>query len=282
MNTFVIHPNPRKDTDLSVSRAVVDTLCSLGGTVYAPAALAAALPGAVPYEAFPADAQLLLVVGGDGSVIDASCLAVENDIPLLGINLGRIGYLSEVEPTELSVLGRLFTDAYTTAEELLLTVSCEVGGEEHRSSRLALNDIIVSHGSSSGMADLTVSDSGGDTVRYRADGLILSTPAGSTAYSLSAGGPVVARGVPALTLTPVCAHSLFQRSILFSAQECITVRNTGESELHVLVDGRPFMPMPVGAVCHVRADEKRLRMLRLSEKGTLSVLFRKIRTIETI
>ena len=282
MNTFVIHPNPRKDTDLSVSRAVVRELTSHGGRVYAARSIAAELDGTVPYDTFPTDAQLILVVGGDGSVIDASCLAVAHGVPLLGINLGKIGYLSEVEPSDIGVLSHLLDDTYTTDEQMLLSVACELDGQTCACDRLALNDIIVSHTDTCGMAELTVSDSSGDTVRYRADGLIVSTPAGSTAYSLSAGGPVVARDIPAIILTPVCAHSLFQRSILFSASACITVKNTGEAPLDVLVDGRPFMQLPVGEVCHVRVAEKRLRMLRLAHKGVFSTLFQKIRTIETI
>jgi len=282
MNTFVIHPNPRKDTDLSVSMAVVRELTRHGGRVYAAHSLADRLPGTVPYDSFPTDAQLILVVGGDGSVIDASCLAVTHSVPLLGINLGKIGYLSEVEPSDIGVLSHLFDDTYTTDEQMLLSVTCEIDGQAFACDRLALNDIIVSHTSTSGMADLTVSDSSGDTVRYRADGLIVSTPAGSTAYSLSAGGPVVARDISAITLTPVCAHSLFQRSILFSAASCITVKNTGESALDILIDGRPFMHLPAGALCRVQVASKRLRMLRLSHKGVFSTLFQKIRTIETI
>ncbi len=282
MNSFVILPNPIKDIDLSVSRAVVNELVCAGGCVYAEASVAAALPGTIAYTTFPTQAQLLIVIGGDGSVIDASVLAVRYNIPLLGVNLGKIGYLSDIDPQQLCVLRRLLTDDYTITEQLLLTVSCEIAGERVACDRLALNDISVSHSTPNGMADFIVSDSSGDAVRYRADGLIVATPAGSTAYSLSAGGPVVARNVPALTVTPVCAHSLFQRSIIYSSQERIAIRNVGKTDLQVLVDGRSYLSLPAQAVCHVRAADTALRMIKLSETGVFSTLFRKLRTIETI
>lgn len=282
MKAFVILPNPLKDKDLSVSRAVVDRLIACGARVYAEASMASRLPGCEPYTTFPSDAELLLVIGGDGSVIDASVLAVQKQIPLLGINLGKIGYLSEVDPQELSVLRQLIDDQYTTTEQMLLTVSCVIAGEQVTCDRMALNDIIVSHSSASGIAEFTVSDSSEDTVRYRADGLIVATPAGSTAYSLSAGGPVVAHNVPALTVTPVCAHSLFQRSIIYSSKERIAIRNVGSTDLQVLVDGRPYLSLPPESVCYVEVADTPLRMLKLSHTGVFSTLFRKIRTIETL
>ncbi len=282
MKNFVILPNPLKDTDLSVSRAVVDALRGYGAVVYAEAAVAKKLAGTVAYDTFPADAQLIIVIGGDGSVIDASVQAVRYNVPLLGVNLGKIGYLSEVDPKELSVLGALIDDTYTTAELMLLTATCDIDGTVTACERKALNDIIFSHNSTSGMAEFTVSDSSADTVRYRADGLIIATPAGSTAYSLSAGGPVVAQNVPALTVTPVCAHSLFQRSIIYSSDERIAVRNIGMTDLQVLADGRPYMALPPGGICYVQKAAVPLRMLRIAETGVFSALFRKIRTIETL
>ena len=281
MKTFVLIPNPTKDTDLAVSAAVVDTLCRQGGVVYAERSIAERLTGVLPYDIFPAAAELILVVGGDGSMIDASRLAVEFDVPLLGINLGKIGYLSEVDPADLSVLASLFAEDYRLEEQMLLEVSGAPEAAE-TSGRLAINDVIVSHGTPSGMAEFTVSDSSSDTVRYRADGLIVATPVGTTAYSLSAGGPVVARDISAMTLTPVCAHSLFQRSILFSASERLRIENVGDSDLHVLVDGRPHMRLPVGGACYIAAAKRTWKLLKLAERGVFSTLFRKIRTIETI
>ena len=120
---------------------------------------------------------MVISVGGDGSILDASVTALLWDIPLLGVNLGKVGYLSEVEPDNLDILARLFSGEYTVEEKMLLTVAAVRDGAAERAERLAVNDVIISHDTFLGIADFTLENSVGDCVKYRADGLILSTPA---------------------------------------------------------------------------------------------------------
>ena len=192
MKSIVIIPNNHKDSDFAISIKTAEFLSGCGATVYVEDKYETSLGGyATVCASIPTDAELILVIGGDGSIIDASVPAIEYDLPVLGINLGNLGYLAEVEPENISQLKRIFTGEYKIEEKMLLSVAVERGGKLVESNRLALNDVIISHESYLGLAELSLTDSHGATVKYRADGLILSTPVGSTAYSLSAGGPII-------------------------------------------------------------------------------------------
>ena len=282
MNRFVLLPNPQKDAGLAVTARIASLLHGAGATVYLDETIGEGIPGALSYKKFPVDAEAILVIGGDGSVLDASVLAVRYDIPLLGVNLGRVGYLSEVEPEDPQVLLRLLSGEYTVKEERLLTVATEEDGHLRVADRYAVNDIIVTHDTLVGMADITVADSRGESVRYRADGVIVATPAGSTAYSLSAGGPIVAHGVDTILVTPVCAHSFFNRSILFSSEEEIRISNNGRGDLQVNTDGRFFASLAPGAFCTVKCADRRLKIITLQENSMFRNLFRKMRILEDI
>lgn len=281
MKHFVILPNPKKDVGYAVTAAVAERLISRGAVVYVPAEVTACR-GTETYTEFPATAEAVLVVGGDGSVLDAAVTAVKYDLPLLGINLGKVGYLTEVEVGNLSVLDRLLTDDFSVGRMMLLSVSKEERGEVTVSDRPALNDCIVSRSPDGDMADVAVTTSSGEGIAYRADGVIVATPAGSTAYSFSAGGPVVAHDVESLLVTPVCPHAFFNRPILFDSKECIHIRNGGTSQLFVRVDGRPFGTLEPGGVCRVCRSEKTLKMIHLTEGNMFSALFGKIRNYESV
>ncbi len=273
-------PNPQKDKDLAVTKETAELLISCGGKVYIPDKYD--VSGTTGFSAFPKDAEAILVIGGDGSILDASVLAIENNVPILGINLGTIGYLSEVEPTALSELEKLFRGEYTVKSELLLAVSVNHKTGTEICPRLALNDVIVSHGSPVGIGNITLRDSHGECVNYRADGLIISTPIGSTAYSLSAGGPIVAHGLETVAVTPVCAHSFFNRSIIFSAAEAPEILNSGSSVLHISIDGREAEILHPGEECRVYRSEKSLQVITFSENRMFRNLFRKMKLFENL
>jgi len=283
MNTFLIIPNKNKDADYEVSTRVAKMLKERGATLYILDEYGTDLSGyAIKSGTVPLGVELIIVVGGDGSVIDASVIAVENDLPIVAVNLGNLGYLSEIELSELSLLDRLFTGEYKIEEKLLLSVSVNSGGVAHRSERFAVNDVIISHETYVGLAQLSLTDSNGASVKYRADGLIMSTPAGSTAYSLSAGGPLVSHDIDCIMATPICPHSFFNRSVIFNPTESLTLKNIGESGLNVSVDGRYFTMLEAGQSCVVRAAVKRFKMLTFSENNMFSTLFGKMKRFENI
>lgn len=283
MKNVVVIPNPGKDKNLSVSAKLAHKLISLGFSVYAEASFSYALPSEViSYDDFPGDAHLIMVVGGDGSVIEASRYAIDRNIPLLGINLGKVGYLSEVEPDNLDVLDGLVSGEYRIEEKMLLSVESKNGDLIHTSERFAVNDIVVSHNDFLGISDFTLENSHGDFVKYRADGLIVATPAGSTAYSLSAGGPIISHNLECVIVTPVCPHSFFNRSIIFGAEQSLKITNNGESDLNISVDGRCFSIMKKNDTCRILVADKVLKMITFSKDNMFSTLFRKMRILEDI
>lgn len=281
MKNIVIIPNPNKDKDFKVTAALAEKLSSIGITPHIDSSYGS-YEGAVSYSSFPEYCELIMVVGGDGSVIDASEYALKYDVPLLGVNLGKVGYLSWVEPDGLDMLDRLLSGDYKINEMLLLSAELVSGEGCKKSNHLAVNDVVISHGGYFGIADFTVENSASDRVKYRADSIIISTPAGSTAYSLSAGGPIVAHNVNSILVTPVCPHSFFNRSIIFDSSEVLTVRNIGEQNLKISVDGRGFATISSRESCVIRASDKRLKMLTFSENEMFSTLFRKMRILEDI
>lgn len=282
MNAVVIIPNPKKDEELKVTAKVAEKLLSVGVRVFLNSEYKnCTAVGVEYYDEFPR-ADLIIVIGGDGSVIAASKYAVSDDIPILGVNLGKVGYLTEVEPDALFVLDRLVSGEYFVEDKLLLSVECKRGTEIYRTESLAVNDVVISHNDFLGIADFKVENSRGDCVKYRADGIILATPQGSTAYSLSAGGPIISHDLDSIIVTPVCPHSFFNRSIIFSGNERLKVTNDGESDLNVSIDGRLFTVLNKGDECTVYAAERKMKMITFSENNMFSTLFRKMRILEDI
>ena len=279
MKRAVIIPNVNKDTELAVTSAVVNLLSDIGIECYLSESVSPInCEGMIHrYTDFPKEAELIIVIGGDGSVIDASKYAIKYDIPILGVNLGRVGYLAEVEPSELSVLRNLGSDNYFISNKMLLTVECS--GVE-REEVYAVNDVVISHENYLGISELGVENSFGDSLFYRADGVILSTPQGSTAYSLSAGGPIVNHNLDCILLTPVCTHSFFSRSVVFDSAERICVTNRGEDTLTVSIDGRLLSKLAPSERCYITMAKKRLKMLTFPEKSIFRNLFRKMKLLE--
>ena len=276
-------PNKSKDKDFAVSRAVIDFLFSRGAELYIEKRYSTdELTNVTVVDSLPKGLELILVIGGDGSVIDASVPATELDVPVLGVNLGNLGYLAEIEPSEIEKLAALFDGKYSVEERMLLSCTVEYNDVIEESDRLAVNEIIVSHESYVGLAKLKLAESNGAGVKYRADGLILSTPIGTTAYSLSAGGPIVSHDIDAIVATPICPHSFFNRSIVFKSDEELSVTNNGSDTLNVTVDGRFFTKLLPGGVCKVRTADKRFKMITFSENNMVQTLFEKMKRFENI
>ncbi len=283
MKSIVIIPNKLKDTDFLTSSKVAQFLASRGARVFVEAKYETDLLGyATVCQSIPGEADLIVVIGGDGSIIDASIPALEHDLPVIGINLGNIGYLAEVEPSNIHQLDRLFTGDYKIEEKMLLSVDVIRTDDRITSDRLALNDVIISHESYLGLAELSLTDSNGATVKYRADGLILSTPVGSTAYSLSAGGPILSHDIDSILATPICPHSFFNRSVIFNPSEQLVLCNNGKDTLNITVDGRLFAELGENERCVVKAANKRFRMLTFSSGNMFSTLFGKMKRYENI
>ncbi len=213
-----------------------------------------------------------ILIGGDGTIIHTAKKAALHGLPVLGINAGRIGYLAGLERDDLNQLERLVTRDYSVEERMLLTV--EVDGK----TCYCLNDAIVSKSGVTGMIDLTV-HFGNDRLTYRADGLIAATPTGSTAYSLSAGGPVVDPSLQCILLNPICPQSLFSRTLVLSAVHRFEISATAPQQSGVLlsVDGEPAIPITSSSKIRIyRCEQYAVRLIRLNREiffNTLSEKF---------
>ena len=228
----------------------------------------------LPLESVYAEANILIVLGGDGTILEAARRAAVRGTPILGINLGRLGYMAELEPSELDLLGRLFTGDYELEERSMLRVELYAGGEL-RSFCYALNDAVISNGSVSRMIELELSEGGSPVTTYRADGLIIATPTGSTAYSMSAGGALVDPRVPCVCVTPICPHSFIARPMIFSDDAVLEVRNicAREKMLYLTVDGRMNFELYRNQVVRVTKANIKTKLIRLKSYG----FYRKLR-----
>lgn len=284
MKNIVIIPNVSKDGVLSVTKQVAKIINENGGKAFIDKQYGNDYDGiASAYTEFPSDCDLIIVIGGDGSVIDASVLAVKHDVPILGVNLGNLGYLAEIEPDSLDTVNKLFDGEYKIEEKMLLTaIKRDLTGAEIHSSRLAVNDVIISHENYLGVAEFMLITNDNENVKYRADGIIFSTPAGSTAYSLSAGGPVVDHGINSILATPICPHSFFNRSIIFNENADLTIKNTGKSMLKISIDGRLFDDLNPGEECIVKRSPSTLKLLAFNVNNMFSTLFSKMKKIENM
>lgn len=283
MKNIVLIPNLNKDMANEVTVRLIEKLHALGLKLYSASKYAANFSSVVEsYESFPENIDLIIVVGGDGSVLDASVDAIAADVPLIGVNLGKVGYLSEVDPENLDAFSGLINNDYAVEDRMLLSVALKKTDGVTTVTRYAVNDVVVSHDSYLGIADFKIENTRGESVKYRADGIILSTPSGSTAYSLSAGGPVVSPYLDSILVTPVSPHSFFNRSILFNSKEKISVMNTGDSDLNVSIDGRRIAALSCGEECAVSVADKRLKMLTFSSDNMFATLFKKMRIMEDV
>lgn len=234
----------------------------------------------VPNSTLYREMDVIIVLGGDGSILSAARYCLSSGIPILGINLGRLGYMAEMEADEIEMLSKLFNGEYRTEERAMLDVSVMRRGKQLVNRASALNDAVISNGSIARMVDLELSE--GDTMvaTYRADGLILSTPTGSTAYSMSAGGPVIDPKMKCICVTPICSHTLAARPIIFSDDAVLNVRNICEREksLYLTLDGKVNFEIYKGDTVRVRRSNSYTKLIRLKERGFYNTLNSKMNT----
>lgn len=191
----------------------------------------------MPEEALFKACDIILTIGGDGTLLKYAKAASKYQKPCLGINTGRLGFLANLEKDNIELLGKLLTGDYTVESRMMLSVKAVKAGKVIYES-LALNDAVVSGGRAARIADLRLNVAG-DEIDYRADGIIISTPTGSTAYSMSAGGPIIAPTVRCITVTPICSHSLTARPMISDENTKMTLRHieTSHTDAYLTVDG---------------------------------------------
>ena len=214
-----------------------------------------------------------LSLGGDGTMLRSSALVARHGVPVLGVNAGQLGYLTEVEPERLlETLTAWHAGSLSIEERMLIDVSVRCGDGSARHLGLALNEAVVERGESGRTVRLSVDLDDEFSPTYLADGLIIATPTGSTAYSMSAGGPVVAPDFAALLLTPVAAHSVFNRTLVLKPDTTVGVRVEGYRGAVVTIDGVPVGSAEPGDTVICRRASERARFVVDGPRNFFSVL----------
>jgi NAD+ kinase len=228
-------------------------------------------------DAQETDLELAVVLGGDGTILKAAELVRASQTPLLGINLGHVGFLAESEKNEIgSTIARVVAKDYLVKERLTLDVSVMLDGKEVYRT-WALNEATVEKSARERMLEVVVEVDGRPLSSFGCDGIVISTPTGSTAYAFSAGGPVVWPSVDALLMVPLSAHALFARPLVISPNSLVAVevlkRSAGAGVLWC--DGRRTTDLPAGARVEVRKSDKPVRLARLRQGPFTDRLVRK-------
>ena len=225
----------------------------------------------------PAQVDLLLVLGGDGTLLSMARLVGDLGVPILGVNLGGLGFLTALTVDELfPALEAYLTGGLVIEERIMLAAAVSRQGER-LSEYVALNDMVITKSAMSRIIRLEVAIDGQLATGYRADGLIISTPTGSTAYGLSAGGPIVFPTMDAVVLTPICSHTLTNRPIVLPASQRIEVTLLTDQDVMLTADGQVgFALKPLDTV-EVRRAAARIRLLRFPQKHFFSVLRTKLK-----
>ncbi|MDP9052480.1 MAG: NAD(+)/NADH kinase [Acidobacteriota bacterium] len=237
-------------------------------------------PGVARGELPERKPDLVVVLGGDGTLLAAARAFAHTNIPLLSVNLGSLGFLTEVPLSDLYKTLEAWCDGTASIETRSMMRAELYGAGKGGVTRTwdALNDVVVAKGTIARMADFAVEIDGQAVAAFRADGVILSTPTGSTAYNLAADGPIVMPTVNCMVVTPICPHLLTIRPIVVPGESAITVRVTGvANEIYLTVDGQEAVPMHVDDEVRCRRSQYSVKLLRLKPNGLFNVLRSKLK-----
>ena len=277
MKNFLMVVNPYKDDESTISRLVDSQIRILGGDTLITDVNTFCNSDHDRMSEMTGNMDCILVLGGDGTLLSVASAIEDIDIPLLGINLGTVGFLTEVELVDIeSVLYRLVNDDYTIEERMMLEgIVKKTDGSEYRKS--ALNDVVVSRAGFSRIICLNVYAGNHMVDTYEADGVVVATPTGSTGYSLSAGGPIVSPGGRVIVITPVSPHSLTAKSIVMSGDEEIRIgfvkkRKTQETEAIVAFDGGSDIGLSAGDEIYIRRSANVTKLIKATDKNFYELL----------
>lgn len=267
-------PNLKRDIGGKVTAEIIKRLKDLGAILFAPECEVSFDCERLCGEAIFENADIIIAVGGDATILHTAKSAAKYAKPVLGINAGHLGYTAGLEKDELDSLGLLFSGEYSISERMMLKASVRDSGEK---TFYCLNDAVVKAGSLSKMINISV-ELEGQNIEYRADGVIFATPTGSTAYSVSAGGPVVDPSIGGILLTPICPHSLISRSIFINENTVLRARAyAGEkAEVYLTVDGEIEYPLSRDAVVEISKSDKTAKLINIKKDSFYSVLNKKL------
>ena len=285
MKRVIVTPNPYRDKNFATVRRAMDILRTSGLDVRL------CLPFEVDksYE-LPRDlrfsrldrelpnADMVICFGGDGTILHMAKAATRHNLPILGVNIGTMGFMAELESTELDQLSRLSKGDYTLDKRMMLDVSV-LQGDKVLFHDLCLNDAVVTKGAIARVVHLSVKCDGVQAMEFGGDGVIVATPTGSTAYSLSAGGPIVEPEANNILATPICAHDVGSRCMVASEKRVITVELTRNARrnAYLSVDGGRALRLNLGDKTVIRKADLTTKLIRLQERSFYDLVNMKFR-----
>ena len=281
---IVIVPNPYRDKEYRYARQVREILCAHG--VQQQVALPFGddtqflLPEdlhALPLREALQDADAIVCLGGDGTLLHIAKEASEQDVPILGVNIGSLGFMAELESGELQQLKKLVAGEYSVEERMMLDVSVEAEGKTVFSDR-ALNDVVITKGTVARIIQADVFCDGAKVYSLCGDGVIVCTPTGSTGYSLSAGGPILDPTVRNILVTPICAHRPQTASMVLGADRTLTVQaeRCGRRNAFLSVDGGKAFRLNQFCAVRISASSRVTKLIRLKNTPFFSTISRKL------
>ena len=277
MNNFFIIANKQKDINLEITEQIRHHISRLGAVCN----IYDQYDRDVSSIDIPEGTQCILVIGGDGTILAAARMLVGSNIPLLGINLGTLGFLADVNLADLSkTLDLLLQDQYQVENRIMLTAEVYKQGEK-AATYIALNDFNINRFGASRVIGLKVGINGSVIDRYRADGVIVCTPTGSTGYNLSAGGPIINPTCKNFVITPICPHSLTARSIVLAKEDIVTVeveqiRSNIKEEAIISFDGREGLSLFPGDQVKIYKSQEVTPFIKATEVSFLQILKEKL------
>lgn len=281
----VLSPNPYRDRGLKAALAAekilrnvgVDTVMCLpftveGGNVE--------LPKHISFKNTQEElkcADLLVCFGGDGTILHAAKDANAHKVPILGVNLGSVGFMAELEQSELSMLSKLAAGKYTVESRMMLDVTVRRDGKSVYND-IALNDAALTKGAVARVVDLEVYADKVLITRFSADGVVISTPTGSTAYSMSAGGPIVEPTAENIIVTPICPHALSARSFVLGHERTVSVKmgRMARKTAYLSVDGGKAFRLNGGDLVELRVSKSKTRLVRVTGRTFYEILNQKL------
>ncbi len=283
LKKVILCPNPYRDTELQVAKEAKKILDTVGcPNVVCLPFKSDETPEGYGLEIRPLaqelrGADMMIAFGGDGTILHLSKTAAHKDIPVLGVNLGSLGFMAELECTELDKLRDLCEEKYEIESRMMLDVNVLRDGRVIYSN-LALNEALIARGNISRVIRLSVFTEDGKLTDVAGDGVIVASPTGSTAYSLSAGGPVVEPTARNFIISPICAHSIHANAYVLSPEREITVQTekAGSQPGLLSVDGGRAFSLRNGDVIEVRKSKFDTKLVRLSKRSFCEILQRKM------
>ena len=280
MKHVILTPNPYRDKNFQTVRAAMKVLKDAGmePKLCLPFEVDRSyeLPKDLRFHKLDRElqnAELVVCFGGDGTILHMAKTATRKNIPILGVNIGTMGFMAELESTELDQLARLAKDDYILDRRMMLDVVVQ-RDRDIIFHDIGLNDVVITKGAIARIAHLAVKCDGVEAIQCAGDGVIIATPTGSTAYSLSAGGPIVEPEASNILITPICAHDVMSRCIVASDQRTITVElvHNARRNAYLSVDGGKALRLNMGDVVTIKRSSLQTKLIRLKDRSFYDVV----------